>query len=283
MCIDHNHNNYRESSTAAYLHLHHFYLTTPPSPLFPPALFNSRRPSFRALAVLDNSLFVVLAQTPSAGLRHPSSDWRTVPENDARSVVRIAQTPSTGLRHPSFFGGRCRKAMLGVWYVLPKLQALVYILLSLEEGAGKWCSECGTYCPNSKHWFTTSFFLWRKVPESDARSVVRIAQTPSTGLRHPSFFGGRCRKAMLGVWYVLPRLQALVYDILLSLEEGAGKRCSECGTYCSNSKHWFTTSFFLWRKVPESDARSVRIAITCRLYQRSLCQTPSAGLRHPWR
>ena len=26
------------------------------------------------------------------------------------------QTPSTGLRHPSFnFGGRCRKAMLGVW------------------------------------------------------------------------------------------------------------------------------------------------------------------------
>ena len=37
--------------------------------------------------------------------------------------------------------------------------------------------------PNSKHWFTTSF-LWRKVPESDARSV----------------------------------------------EEGAGKRCSECGT-----------------------------------------------------
>ena len=26
--------------------------------------------------------------------------------------------------------------------------------------------------PNSKHWFTTSF-LWRKVPESDARSVAR--------------------------------------------------------------------------------------------------------------
>ena len=25
--------------------------------------------------------------------------------------------------------------------------------------------------PNSKHWFTTSF-LWRKVPESDARSVI---------------------------------------------------------------------------------------------------------------
>ena len=29
-------------------------------------------------------------------------------------------------------------------------------------------------------------FLWWKVPESDARSVVQ-QQTPSTGLRHPSF------------------------------------------------------------------------------------------------
>ena len=46
-----------------------------------------------------------------------------------------------------------------------------------------------------------------KVPECDAWSV-----------------GRRCQKAMLGV-----------------LEEGAGKRCSEC-----------------WRKVPESDALSVR-------------------------
>ena len=26
---------------------------------------------------------------------------------------------------------------------------------------------------NSKHWFTTSFLPWRKVPESDARSVLR--------------------------------------------------------------------------------------------------------------
>ena len=49
---------------------------------------------------------------------------------------------------------------------------------------------------NSKHWFTTSF-LWRKVPERDARSM-HVTQTPSTGLRHPSF-GGRCRKEMLGV------------------------------------------------------------------------------------
>ena len=57
--------------------------------------------------------------------------------------------------------------MLGVW-CNSKLQALVYDIL-----------------PS------------RKVPESDVRSVVQ-QQTPSTGLRHPSF------------------------------KEGAGKRCSEC-------------------------------------------------------
>ena len=85
--------------------------------------------------------------------------------------IGLCHTPSTGLRHSS-----------------------------LEEGAGKRCWECGSVS-NSKHWFTTSFLqLWRKVPESDAGSVG-LCQTPSTGLRHPSFnFGGRCRKAMLAVW-----------------------------------------------------------------------------------
>ena len=227
--------------------------------------------------------------------------WRKVPESGARSVDHTArspstQTPSTGLRHPSF-GGRCRKAVLGVWttrpvHLLRKLQALVYDILPLEEGAGKRCSECGPHGPftfyaNSKHWFTTSF-LWRKVPESGARSVDHTArspstQTPSTGLRHPSF-GGRCRKAVLGVWttrpvHLLRKLQALVYDIL-PLEEGAGKRCSECGphgpfTFYANSKHWFTTSF-LWRKVPESGARSVDHTA-----RSPSTQTPSTGLRHP--
>ena len=66
---------------------------------------------------------------------------------------------------------------------------------------------------------------------------------------------------------ILGKLQALAYDIL-PLEEGAGKRCSECASWAepqatalSNSKHWFTTSF-LWRKVPESDARSVQLCDT---------------------
>ena len=63
---------------------------------------------------------------------------------------------------------------------------------------------------------------------------------------------------MLGVWPQL-KLQAVVYDILL--EEGAGKRCSECGPGL-NSKHWFTTSS--WKKVPETDTRSVAPTLPAR-------------------
>ena len=41
------------------------------------------------------------------------------------------------------------------------------------------------------------------------------------------------RARALGCFTVLtvPKLQALVYDSLPSLEEGAGKRCSECDQY----------------------------------------------------
>ena len=232
------------------------------------------------------------------------------------------QTPSgTDLRHPSFLQReRCRKAMLGVW-TGSKLQASIYDIISpkrtvpesdagsverqqtpstdlrhpfsKEDGAGKRCWECGP-AANSKHRFTTSFLqrgrcrkamlgVWtgsklqasiydiispkRTVPESDAGSVER-QQTPSTDLRHP-----------------------------FSKEDGAGKRCWECGT-AANSKHRFTTSFLqrgrcrkamlgVWtgsklqapiydilspkRTVPESDAGSV-----------DRQQTPSIDLRHPF-
>ena len=105
-----------------------------------------------------------------------------------------------------------------------------------------------------RHRFTTSFLSpKRTVPQSDAGSVDR-QQTPSTDLRHP-----------------------------FSKEDGAGKRCWECGP-AANSKHRFTTSFLqrrrcrkamlgVWtgsklqapiydilspkRTVPESDAGSV--------------------------
>ena len=55
--------------------------------------------------------------------------------------------------------------------------------------------------------------VWRKVPESDARSLEEGA-----GKRCQEF-GGRCRKAMLGVWRKVPESDAR------SLEKGAGKRC----------------------------------------------------------
>ena len=54
-----------------------------------------------------------------------------------------------------------------------------------EVGRGRGRGRCKA---NPKRWFTTS--SWRKVPESDARSVG-AGQTPSTGLRHPSF--NHCR------------------------------------------------------------------------------------------
>ena len=110
----------------------------------------------------------------------------------------------------------------------------------------------------------------RQMARGTRGRVEAYSQTPSTGLRHPSF-GRRCRKAMLGVWLIqCPRLsfllllmllyvhgdrwlgeqgdelrlthklQALVYDIL-PLEEGAGKRCSECGLF---SVHGFPFFFF---------------------------------------
>ena len=99
------------------------------------------------------------------------------------------QTPSTGLRHPSF----STKLVVPRG---PRLQALVYDIL---PSARSW-SYRGD--PDSKHWFTTSF-LQHEVGRTEG------TQTPSTGLRHPSF----STKLVVPRG---PRLQALVYDILLS-------------------------------------------------------------------
>ena len=80
------------------------------------------------------------------------------------------QTPSTGLPHPS----------------------------SMEEGAGKRCSES-----NSKHWFNYHTLPpWRKVPESDARSVTRLMcrTTIRASLSGTFLFSEGCRKPVLGVW-----------------------------------------------------------------------------------
>ena len=67
---------------------------------------------------------------------------------------------------------------------------------------------------------------WRKVPESDARSVY-LTQTPSTGLRHP--------------WRKVPESDAR--SVYLTQTPSTGLRHP-------------------WRKVPESDARSVYLTLT---------------------
>ena len=58
---------------------------------------------------------------------------------------------------------RCRKAMLGVWRKVPESDAR-----SVEQGAGKRCSERGGRCRKAM------LRAWRKVPESDARSVYQL-------------------------------------------------------------------------------------------------------------
>ena len=56
---------------------------------------------------------------------------------------------------------------------------------------------------NSKHWFTTSYLHWRKVPESDARSV---GKNKRAGVGHKESFVGRHEK------------HALMHDNMLSVE-----------------------------------------------------------------
>ena len=73
-------------------------------------------------------------------------------------------------------------------------------------------------CPFSG--VTSSGRVGRMVPESDAGSLEDGA-----GKRRWEF-GGRCRKATLGVWRTVPERDAG------SLEDGAGKRCWEFGGRC---------------------------------------------------
>ena len=47
-------------------------------------------------------------------------------------------------------------------------------------------SPGSTFCANSKHWFTTSF-LWRKVPESGARSVLSVLTLISVSVPPPCY------------------------------------------------------------------------------------------------
>ena len=92
-----------------------------------------------------------------------------------------------------------RRSMMGClwlyarrWYQGPQhfvrsaeTQATRFLSLRHVQGSAlrrswpRWMSKT-----NSKHWFTTSFLqLWRKVPESDARSVCRTFTHASLSFR----------------------------------------------------------------------------------------------------
>ena len=95
---------------------------------------------------------------------------------------------------------------------------------SLEEGAGKRCSGCGT-CRNA------TLGVWRKVPENDARSTEEVAENDVRSVeegagKRCSEYGGSCRKTMFGVRRKVPES----YD--WNMEEGAGKLCLEYGRRC---------------------------------------------------
>ena len=80
--------------------------------------------------------------------------------------------------------------------------------LTSDDAAERLLCHCVAIV--TRHWLESAETLkWAtSLPTLSARVVlvglmkvsVGRAQTPSTGLRHPSRQGGRCRKAVLGVW-----------------------------------------------------------------------------------
>ena len=117
-------------------------------------------------------------------------------------------------------------------------------------GTGTWIQNRRSVpTPDSKHWFTTSFLqLWKKVPDSGARSVCLplfrlivldhiVQRVPKAGtLRMLTADDSEISSTSLWLRFyqwslfqccTMPsKLQALVYDILPSTR--CGKRCSEC-------------------------------------------------------
>ena len=110
---------------------------------------------------------------PFSGVTSFGRVGRTVPESDAGSLEDGA-----GKRCWEF-GGRCRKAMLGVWRTVPESHAG-----SLEEGAGKPRWEFGGGCRKVR------LGVWRRVPESDAGSVDVPLRGASRSVSIPEMSAG---------------------------------------------------------------------------------------------
>ena len=144
---------------------------------------------------------------------------------DSCTEITHKECPFSGVTKSGRVWRKVPETMLGVWRKVPESDAR-----SVEEGAGKPCSECGGRCRKAM------LGVWRKMPESHARSVEEGAGKPC------SECGGRCRKAMLGVWRKAPESH------VRSVEEGAGKPCSECGGRCRKAM------LGVWRKQTDRES-----------------------------
>ena len=163
-------------------------------------------------------------QTPSNGLRHPS--FNHCPFSYAIGSRKLSANEQffcwcsdsskfvTNNSNKTRPGGcvSCSRACFGA-RSLPQS----YQYPNLSKGADRVGGQLrgDKECPFSG--VTISGRVWRRVPESDARSAistrtirraltasldncVEIKSAPSVTKRNLAEFGGRCRKAMLGVW-----------------------------------------------------------------------------------
>ena len=132
----------------------------------------------------------------------------------------------------------CLRACLGA-----RLLPQSYQYPNLSEGTDSVGGQLreNKVCPFSG--VTSSGRVGRMVPESDAGSLEDGA-----GKRRWEF-GGRCRKATLGVWRTVPESHAG------GLEDGAGERRWEFGGRCRKAM------LGVWRTVLGSDAGSVDVPL----------------------
>ena len=111
-----------------------------------------------------------------------------------------------------------------------------------------------TYNIKSDHHSSTVRTTFRETLGRNELYTQDHTQTPSTGLRHPSF-GGRCRKAMLGVWATpttSDRATTVPQSVPFS-EEPVGIRnelYTQDHTYNTRPDHHSTTISTIFRETP---------------------------------
>ena len=201
------------------------------------------------------------------------------------------QTPSIGLQHPSL-EERCRKAgqglecgsscavqlscflqsmlvNLGVW--LKVCRAVLYCLLqSMLVNLGVWLKVCRAvlYCLLQS--MLVNLGVWLKVCCAVLHCLLQSVLV-NIGVWLKVWVQLSCPVWSSPLYVCEPWSVALGVPcscLILSfpVSVSLGLWLNLCSTVsCPKSKRWITTSF-LWRKVPESDARGVRLALSSPVY-----------------